>query len=405
MHPCEPAFAALVCELTGVGRGGVATVAVWGQNALWQRYLQPFFRPARSGALPRPGDILYGTWHAAGREQAAGESVVVTAIDSQHIQVHCHGGRAAVESIMADIGSTGAGRCEWPQWLAASGCCPLEIEARQVLATTDTRRTAAIALDQLRGALRRAAESWLQTLQSDAAQLPAVQRAVADVLRWTRLGKHLGRPWQIVLAGAPNVGKSSLLNALLGYRRAITFDQPGTTRDVVSADTVLDGWSVSLADTAGLRDAGDSIENQGVQRARASIDEADLVLWVHDAADPAKAIPDPAGRTDCLIVDNKIDLVPDFSAAANRPYEAVAVSATSGQGMAELMQRIVQTLVPELPPAGQAIAITDRQAECLNRAVRADTAASACAALEQLLAGRSEDAWLPPPPTSPCETS
>lgn len=421
MHPSSSAPPpALVCELTGVGRGGVATVAVGGgsvggasvgggavaDRSIWQHCLQPFFQPARAGSVDPVegvacGAIVYGTWHPRGCEQTAGESVVVTAIDPQHIQIHCHGGRAAVESIIADIVSTGAERCDWPRWLVASGVCPLETEAREVLATTLTRRTAAIAYDQVRGALRDVVQQWSQTLHADARQLPAVQAAAADVLSWTQLGQHLGMAWQIVLAGAPNVGKSSLLNALLGYRRAITFDQPGTTRDIVSADTVLDGWSVTLSDTAGLRDAGDCVENQGVQQARRSIDEADLVLWVHDAADPAKAIPDPSGHTACLMVHNKVDLVPGFVAAAELPYRSVVVSATNAQGLEELIGQILQALVPALPPAGQAVPVTPRQADCLRRVVQADSVEAAQVALRQL---RQGDVPQPEPlPASSCE--
>ncbi len=410
MHPAAAPCPALVCELTGVGRGGVATVAVWADAAAdrsaWQRCLQPFFQSARAAASgePRPGEIRYGSWHPRGDAQAAGESVVVTAIDAQQFQVHCHGGRAAIESIIADIASAGAVRCDWPQWLAASGLGPLETEARQVLATTLTRRTAAIAYDQVRGAMRAAVLRWRETLDRDHSQLAAVQDSVADVLTWTRLGQHLGTPWQVVLAGAPNVGKSSLLNALLGYRRAITFDQPGTTRDIVSADTVLDGWSVTLSDTAGLRDAGDSIESQGVLRARRSIDEADLVLWVHDAADPRKAIPDPSGQTDCLIVYNKIDLVPDF-APTERPYPAVAISATSGQGMEDLMRQMLACLVPAVPAAGQAVPITGRQVEGLREVVQAESVAAAGAALQQLLRGDVLPASGPQPAARACEAT
>ena len=81
-------------------------------------------------------------------------------------------------------------------------------------------------------------------------------------------GRHLLTPFDVVLAGPANVGKSSLINALVGYNRAIVYDAPGTTRDVITAETAIDGWPVTLSDTAGLRDSDDPLEMAGVQTAQ-----------------------------------------------------------------------------------------------------------------------------------------
>ena len=89
------------------------------------------------------------------------------------------------------------------------------------------------------------------------------------------LGLHLARPWQVVVAGPPNVGKSSLINALAGYPRAIVHWAPGTTRDAVTVETVLDGWPVELCDTAGLRTAGDAVERAGIELARRKMAQAE----------------------------------------------------------------------------------------------------------------------------------
>ena len=88
-----------------------------------------------------------------------------------------------------------------------------------------------------------------------AADLQAAAARIREWLAWEDFGLHLTRPWNVVLAGRPNVGKSSLINALLGYTRSIVFDQPGTTRDVVTAATAIDGWPIELSDTAGLRES------------------------------------------------------------------------------------------------------------------------------------------------------
>src|SRR5690606_38488713 len=150
--------------------------------------------------------------------------------------------------------------------------------------------------------------------------LAQVAAEAADCLRFKSVGLHLDRPWRVVLAGPPNVGKSSLINAILGYRRSITLDQPGTTRDVLEAQTVIDGWPVRLSDTAGIRDAVEcEIESAGIELAHGELQTADLVLWIRDAARfaDADALPPPEGTVgrQVLEVVNKIDLVAEPDAA------------------------------------------------------------------------------------------
>ena len=107
------------------------------------------------------------------------------------------------------------------------------------------------------------------------------------LLRFGDLGLHLTTPWRVVLTGPPNVGKSSLINALVGRERAIGSAQPGTTRDVVTAVTAVGGWPIELADTAGVRQVVDPLEREGVNRAKRSREHADLVVMVADATQNA----------------------------------------------------------------------------------------------------------------------
>src|SRR5204862_3686687 len=162
---------------------------------------------------------------------------------------------------------------------------PIAAQALLALAGARTERTATIFLDQYRGALRKdltAIEHDLTHGNHDTAV-----RALNSLLARASLGLHLRQPWKVVIAGRPNDGKSSLMNAILGYQRSIVWHEPGTTRDVLTATTAIDGWPLELIDTAGLRvgravpaDSADPIESEGIARARAQIAAADLTILV-----------------------------------------------------------------------------------------------------------------------------
>ena len=114
----------------------------------------------------------------------------------------------------------------------------------------------------------------------------AARQPIEALLAHAATGLHLTRPWQVVVAGRPNVGKSSLINAIAGYQRAIVHSTPGTTRDVVSVQTAMDGWPVEISDTAGLRETREEIEQTGINLARQKILAADLVVLVFDNSLP-----------------------------------------------------------------------------------------------------------------------
>src|SRR5439155_6204210 len=135
-------------------------------------------------------------------------------------------------------------------------------------------RTAAILLAQLRGAFTRDCRAAEQVLRAGR-QAEAATR-VADLLRLAPVGRHLVVPWRVVVAGAPNVGKSSLVNALAGFQRCVVTPMPGTTRDAVTTLIAVDGWPVELIDTAGIRNVADDLESAGVDRARRTAADADV---------------------------------------------------------------------------------------------------------------------------------
>jgi tRNA modification GTPase len=183
-------------------------------------------------------------------------------------------------------------------------------------------------------------EEEVDTLYAkDAARrLAHTRAALDDVLVKSRQGSLLRSGVHVVLAGRPNVGKSSLLNRLAGDERAIVAPVPGTTRDALREPVQIDGVPLILVDTAGLRRDADPIEQLGIARTRVELERADVVLVVHEAgsnAPLAEPLPVAAQRID---IYNKIDLAPDFAV----PSLGIAVSAKTGAGLDRLRQAILE---------------------------------------------------------------
>ena len=370
----------VVAAITPSGRGAVATVVVAGPDAL--HAVESQFLPAGPQLRGRAiGDIAYGRWGSP-----AGEDLVVSRVAQTTIEIHCHGGPTASARIQSDLVTAGCRAISWQQWICRRSNDGIQAAAEAALAEARTARTAAILLDQHQGALRGELLAIVSELEGDYGS--AATMRLARLLEHAKIGLHLVRPWRVVLAGPPNVGKSSLINLLLGYERSIVFNEPGTTRDVVTAATAVDGWPVELADTAGLRAGRDELETEGVERARQQLGHANLVVLVFDASQP--------WRDECqsiysatslaLIVHNKADLPihPDV-----RP-KGLLVSAKTGLGLGAVLDEISRRLVPHPPAIRAAIPFTQFQVEAVANAaalVSAGKLASAAVELRRCLTG------------------
>ena len=168
-------------------------------------------------------------------------------------------------------------------------------------------------------------------------RMVAVTNQIAALQAECRQGQVLREGFDVVIAGPPNAGKSSLLNRLLAENRAIVTAVPGTTRDPILADIEIEGIPVRLTDTAGLREGGDAVEAIGVERTKAAMANADLVLAVADDSVSASASNVPVER--CLVVRNKVDLSGTPAGAGARGE--ICVSALTGAGLDALRRAIV----------------------------------------------------------------
>jgi tRNA modification GTPase len=350
-------------------------------------------RDARSGELLDEALVLRFDAPAS----ATGEDIV---------ELHCHGGRAVVDAVIAALGSAEGLRQAQPgeftrrsfehgriDLTAAEGLADL-IEAE-----TESQRKAALALAE--GGLRKQVAAWQERLlalsaaaeraidydEDDELVDPRLLRGCNDLA--DELQEWLGRPRaealkdgiRVVVAGPPNAGKSSLVNAIAGIEKAIVTDVPGTTRDQIEVPLSLAGVPILLTDTAGLRETEDTVEAIGVARAAALVEAADVLLWL-GRAEEAPVHPR------LVLVHSKVDLA-ERSAP---PPRAIAVSAVTGEGLSELLGR-VSRLAASLLPGEDAITLNRRQAREIDDA-RGQLSAAAAARdvvllAEHLRAGRA----------------
>jgi tRNA modification GTPase len=297
-------------------------------------------------------------------------------------ELHLHGGRAVVAAVLAALGEMEGLRAaepgEFTRRAFENGRIDLaEAEglADLLQAETETQRRAAQALAG--GGLSRLVEGWQARLLGLAAGLEAVldfsdegEVGEAWPAGWhesvealaAEMETALARPaaerlrdgLRVVIAGPPNAGKSSLLNWLAGRQAAITSAIAGTTRDLVEAPTAIAGTPFLLVDTAGLRESGDAVEAIGIDRARASMDAADLILWLG-------APEDAPGRERTILVQSKQDLGP-----VEREAD-VRVSAETGEGMDALVALLISRARDLLPGEGE-VALNARHRSLLASA-------------------------------------
>jgi tRNA modification GTPase len=355
------------CLLSPSGRSALAAIGVRGPAAM--AAVEAFFVPRGRRSLQQHDQraVVFGRWG-----DKSGEELVVVLRDIDDLEVHCHGGAAASAAILNDLASAGCLQVGITAWqtrsdLGGDDAGPsaehLRIAAEAVAALAHSRGPQAtrILAHQLSGSLAAAVDQLTASSTARRAQL------ADQLLAWAPLGLRLTRPWRVVVAGPPNAGKSSLVNALAGFSRSIVSPVPGTTRDLLETRLVLEGWDLVLVDTAGVRRmTDDPVEQAGVARAIHATRDADLVLVVNatDQADSTTVTDLFCPEAPRLAVCSKSDLAsPEHPPLA----EAVQTSTQTGEGITELANRIITTLVPQMPAPGEAVPFTARHIELIQR--------------------------------------
>jgi tRNA modification GTPase len=312
------------------------------------------------------------------------------------VELHCHGGVATIDAaldvLIARPGCRRAEPGEFSRRAFANGRMDLpEIEGLADLIAAETDAQRRLALRQARGMGNDRYRDWTDRLIRVAAALEAAVDFPEDDLPESILTRNeiemraLSSEWEqhielgrlsagvrdgvhVAIVGAPNVGKSSLLNRLAGREAAIVSESAGTTRDVVEVRLVLRGVPVTLSDTAGLREATDLVEQEGVRRARAVAAGADLVLWLSDDAS-AFAGPAPVEASGARVL--RVRTKTDVSGFVDEGPDLIGISSTSGEGLERLVEILGAHISTRLEGAELAVATRQRHRDALARAAEA----------------------------------
>ncbi|HWP58911.1 MAG TPA: tRNA uridine-5-carboxymethylaminomethyl(34) synthesis GTPase MnmE [Candidatus Acidoferrales bacterium] len=391
---------------TPPGEGGVAIVRVSGPDA--ERIANEIFVRARGRNGRLRSHVLH---HGLIRDPETGatlDEVLLTVMrkpasytGEDVVEVHCHGGPVLVRQVLELVLSRGARHAaagEFTKRAFLNGRLDLaQAEAVLDLIQARTAKGARVALEQARGQL----SAWIKELREEMIEILAEVEAAIDfpeeeleLLDREALGKKIAQlgdrigeliasyQWgrlyregaRVCIAGRPNVGKSSLLNLLLGEERVIVTPEPGTTRDVIEESINLGGVPIVLWDTAGIRETENSVEKIGVEFTLRRLEAADAVLVVLDGAQPLAAediaVLDAARSKKTLVAINKTDLPIKLSIEELKRFfnsATVFVSAKTGAGLADL-KRALKGLLLNSTAEPEIVITNSRHSAALKRA-------------------------------------
>lgn len=428
--PIDGASEDTICAIaTPMGEGGIGIIRISGQNAT--PIASKLVRLRTNGSL---NTLPTHTLHladivSAPHPESAGDSGrsmtkehiidegLVVYMKGPHsftgedvVEFHCHGSTTVLRRVCESCVAAGA-RLAQPGEFTKRAFLNGRLDLSQAEAVLDTIKAKSnfaltIAQRQLRGDLGRYVQELRTALLSLTARIEAgidfsdedisfvtrgelrtalqkIARQIQEVLDTAQTGRALREGIRVVLAGPPNVGKSSLLNSLIHDNRAIVTDVPGTTRDLIEETVMWNGLSITLVDTAGLRDTVDVVEQEGIKRSKIAQAEADLTLYVIDAVSVQKSevykLPFPLVAPKQLVVLNKIDVLAPFTLQplseelAHRLCQRILpISTRTGEGLDELKTTITSRFLTGSFEAYEGVVITNvRHRAALEQATTA----------------------------------
>lgn len=399
---------------TANGTGGVAIIRISGSGSL--KIALKMFQPSAkvteitpnymyAGNIVGDGFTDYGFMvYFKGPKSFTGEDIV---------ELHCHGGVRIARGILKkalSLGARAAERGEFTRRAFLNGKLSLAsaegmadminaeslalLRAGSMMYTEKLTSEVKALQSALKDLLARSAVEIDYPEEDEdgvdftaiADEIKRLSQSVSALIKTYSGGKKLKSGVSVAICGKPNVGKSSLLNALLGYDKAIVSSQAGTTRDIVEGETELFGVKYILTDTAGIRERAGEVESIGIERAKNAVLSADIVLSVTDGSGEAEIPRNFSGNK--ITVFNKCDKVKPFGA-----YD-VAVSAKTGEGLEKLKEKIAEAGAGE-PALDKVFIVEERHYAALNRAEKslASAAENVGAYTLDLITVDLKDAW------------
>ena len=388
-----------ICAIsTPYGSGGIAVIRVSGQDAI--PLVETLFRSRKPLSQASAYTVHYGEIR---REEEILDQVLVSVFRTPHsftgedvVEIACHGSLYIQQTLLqwlVDAGCQLAKAGEFTQRAFLNGKMDLtEAEAVADLIAAQTKAEKDLALAQLRGGISNELATLRERLLTftslieleldfadheelefaDRQQLldlaQEIDTKITNLVTSFKTGNAIKQGIPVAIIGAPNVGKSTLLNALLGEDRAIVSDIQGTTRDTVEDTLVLGGMLFRFIDTAGMRETDDTIENLGIQRSRQAAQKATVIIHLQDASQPIDTLSQLTDIQDKKIIQvyNKIDLLPSFVANEGN----IGISAKNGN--IDLLKQQLITLAEEQCDMSNAVTISNtRHYEALVRALNA----------------------------------
>jgi len=386
---------------TPIGEGGIGIVRLSGSEAV--AIADSLFRSPQGITL---ADVASHTIHygAIRSQDQMIDEVLVSVMRAPRtytrediVEINCHGGIVATRAVLdvvLEAGARMAERGEFTKRAFVNGRISLD-QAKAVLDIVRARTALGLeaAVDRLGGRFTQALVDLRSTLaeiladleveidypdldvniEAVAPRIEACSARVREMLSRSESGRLIREGLTVAIIGCPNVGKSTLLNALLSEERAIVTPIPGTTRDTIEENVSLGGIPVRWIDTAGLRDVDHPVEAEGVRRTRGAIDRADLLLLLVDASEPRSAeddhVLDLKAEVPSLLILNKSDLPTAWDTIPTGSWStSLSVSAKYGSGVEELRQEILKILVAgKLPTRNSVLLIDTWERDLLRR--------------------------------------
>ncbi len=386
----------IIAPATATGAGGISIIRISGSDSL--SALTRYFRPISNTDIFKSHYLYYG--HLVDQDEQLIDEVMAVYMSSPRtytrqdiVEIHCHGSIQIVKTILRLYENSGirlAAPGEFTYRAFINGRIDLsQAEAVAQLVSAKSESSHRLALSQLDGALSKSIygftqqikqmvvffEAWIDFPEEDIpdedistylSSVAAIYQQIKSIISSFSLGRILKEGVSIVLAGQPNVGKSSLMNALLGEDRAIVTDVPGTTRDLIEEGLLIHGLPVRLIDTAGLRISDDLVEAEGIRRAEAKLKNADLVLLLLDSTkdidNQDQWIIERCADLKYMVVWTKSDISGSISKSdlfADKLQ--FFISSKTGIGIATLADAIANHFINDPTASGDSVVISERR--------------------------------------------